>query len=203
MDRKAIDVVLLPDEPMTDKAVDTNKELVKKGSRKIILNKQTCLPHISLAMGCIDERALPEIEKILKEIARQTALTGLRVVGIQTSTNSVGEKVSVFEVEKVKELQLLHEEVMERLTGFLSPDVSKETLYDPAEVGQSTLLWIKKYREKSSFENFFPHITIGYGEIENGPFPIRFGASKLAMCHLGSHCTCREILASIKLGAEL
>ena len=57
----------------------------------------------------------------------------------------------------------------------------------------------KNYPEKSSFENFFPHITIGYGEINNFSFPIIFSVSKLALCHLGNHCTCRKILASTNL----
>ncbi|MHC4575197.1 MAG: 2'-5' RNA ligase family protein [Planctomycetota bacterium] len=200
MGKKAIDVVLLPDGTMTEKAIEANRELVRQCGEKVVLNKENCLPHISLAMGCVDESDTPGIEEILKEIAGKSSLGGLRVIGIQTSTNSAGEKVSVFEVEKTRELQSLHEEIMEKLGPYLSSDVTKEMLYDPGQVGQCTLLWIENYREKSSFENFFPHITIGYGEIENGPFPIQFSAAKLALCHLGNHCTCRKILASIELG---
>ncbi len=69
----------------------------------------------------------------------------------------------------------------------------------PPMASESTLAWIKNYSEKSSFEKFFPHITIGYGEINDYSFPIKFTASKLALCHLGNHCTCRKILASVKL----
>jgi hypothetical protein len=97
---------------------------------------------------------------------------------------------------------LLHEKVMVELATYLSPDVTADMLYDPAEVGQSTLLWIKNYRAKSGFENFFPHITIGYGETKNLSFPIKFTASPLALCHLGSHCTCRKILASTEIATR-
>ncbi|MHC4061203.1 MAG: 2'-5' RNA ligase family protein [Planctomycetota bacterium] len=198
MGRKAVDIVLLPDGVMTDRAIEANQELVKTYAEKIVLNRENCLPHISLAMGCVDERDFDALEKVLRAIADENFLPQLRVTGIQSSSNWVGETVSVFEVEKVRELQLLHEEIMERLAGFLSPDVDKEMLYDPADVSESTLLWIKNYREESSFGNFFPHITIGYGEIEDISFPIQFEVSRLAMCHLGNHCTCREILLSIE-----
>ena len=202
MGRKAVDVVLLPDDAMTDKAIEANKELVEKFGEKIVLNKQDCLPHISLAMGCLDEKDIDAIERVLKAIAEKTSLPELSVIGILTSTNSAGEKVSVLEVEKTKELQSLHEEVMGQLGPYLSHEVTRDMLYSSGEIRESTLLWIKNYRDKSSFANFFPHITIGYGRIENGPFPIRFGASQLALCHLGNHCTCRKILLSTRLGQD-
>ncbi len=90
------------------------------------------------------------------------------------------------------------EEIMDKLTPYLSTDVTGDMIYGDQAVAGSTLLWIKNYREKVSFENFFPHITIGYGQIENLVPPITFASSELALCHLGNHCTCREILVSIK-----
>jgi 2'-5' RNA ligase len=200
MSRKAVDVVLLPTEAMIEIAVEANRELVKRFGEKIVLNKENCLPHISLAMGCVDERDITAIKEILRTIAEKSSLPELKVIGIQAMTSSVGEKVSAFEVEKTKELQLLHKEVMEKLAEYLSYDVTKDMIYGSGEVGESTLLWIRDYREKSSFANFFPHITVGYGEIENLSFPIKFTASELALCHLGNHCTCRKVLASIELG---
>jgi len=199
MGRKAVDVVLLPDGTMTDKAIEANTKLVEKFGEKIVLNKESCLPHVSLAMGCVDEGDIASIGQVLKTIEEKTTLRELRVIAIWTTANSVGEKVSAFGIEKTKELQLLHEEVMEKLAAYLSCDVTRDMIYNPGEVGESTLLWIKNYREKSSFANFSPHITIGYGEIENCSLPIRFTASELALCHLGNHCTCRRILASVKL----
>ena len=199
MTSKAVDVVLLPEEAMMDKAIEANTELVGKFGREIVLNKENCLPHISLAMGCIDEGSVAGIEKTLEKIAVENPLGDLNVIGIITSTNAGGEKVSVFEVERKKELQLLHEEVMNKLAGYLSNDVTADMMYSSGEISQSTLLWIKNYREKSSFVNFRPHITIGYGEISGLSFPIKFAVAALALCHLGNHCTCRKILVSIEL----
>lgn len=198
MARKAVDVVLLPTEAMMDKAIEVNAELVKKFSKKIVLNKENCLPHISLAMGCVDEKDIADVEKVLKRIAEQYPLGDLSVIGIGITVNLVGEKVSVFEVGKTEELQSLHEEVMEKLAPYLSAEATADMIAG-AEADESTLLWIKNYPEKSSFSNFSPHITIGYGEMNNFSFPIKFGVSRLALCHLGNHCTCREIIVSIKL----
>ncbi|NIP26515.1 MAG: hypothetical protein GWN67_19065 [Phycisphaerae bacterium] len=196
MSRIAVDVVLLPDETMTDRAIEINAELVKKFGSEIVLNKDSCLPHISLAMGCIRETDISSIERALEEIGKETSLQDLKVVGIRVSENSKGQTVSVFEVEKTKELQLLHEEVMNQLTPYLSIDVTEDMIYGDEEVAESTLLWIKNYREKAGFENFFPHITIGYGQIENQVPPITFAPSELALCHLGNHCTCMKVLVS-------
>jgi len=199
MSRKAVDVVLLPDEAMTNRAIEVNAELVKRFGNKIVLNKQNCLPHISLAMGCIEESDIASVGRVLEEIAKETSLTDLKVVGIRASGNSKGEAVSVLEVEKTTQLQSLHEKVMDRLTRYFSNDVTENMIYGDEDVAESTLLWIKNYRQKSSFENFFPHITIGYGQVENHSPQKTFAVSKLALCHLGNHCTCRKILLSIGL----
>jgi len=202
----AVDVVLLPSEEMADKAIAANKELLKQCADKIVLDKEGCLPHISLAMGCIDERDIDNIEKILQATANQSSPGQLSVIGIHTETNSAGEKVSVFQIEKTEALQSLHEEVMQRLAPYFNYDVTEDMVLSPPMAGESTLAWIKSYPEKSSFEKFSPHITIGYGEINDYSFPTEFAVSsarcpveKLALCHLGNHCTCRKILASVKL----
>jgi 2'-5' RNA ligase len=202
MGKKAVDVVLLPDEAMTAKAIEANAELVKKFGKKIVLNKKNCLPHISLAMGCVDEEDIASVERILRSIAKECSLSDLTISGVRSAGNSAGEKVSVFEVEKTEELQSLHKTVMKRLAPYLSCDVTTDMICAKGEVEESTLLWIKNYREKSSFDKFFPHITIGYGEFSNFSFAMKFTASRLALSQLGNHCTCRKILLSIELSGE-
>jgi 2'-5' RNA ligase len=199
MSRIAVDVVLLPDEAMTDRAIEINAELVKKFGSKIVLNKEDCLPHISLAMGCLEETDIASVEKILEAIAKEAPPGNLKVLGIRTTGNSKGQAVFVLEVEKTPQLQYLHEKVMGKITPYLCSDVTEDMIYGDEEVAASTLLWIENYRQKASFENFFPHITIGYGQIENQTLPVVFTASELALCHLGNHCTCKKILVSIKL----
>jgi 2'-5' RNA ligase len=184
---------------MADKAIAANNKLLKQCADKIILDKESCLPHISLAMGCIDESDIADIEKVLQTIAKQSSLGQLSAIGIHTSENSAGEQVSVLQIEKTEAVQSLHEEVMRRLEPYFNYDVTVDMVLSPPMASESTLAWIKNYPEKSSFEKFSPHITIGYGEINDYSFPIEFAVSKLALCHLGNHCTCRKILASAEL----
>ena len=199
MTKIAIDIVLLPSEVMAEKAIAMNKELLKQNAAKIVLDRENCLPHISLAMGCIDETDIDEIGEILKNITKQSSLGQLCILGIHIETNQAGEKVSVLKIEKTEALQSLHKEVMHKLAPYFSYDVRAEMLLSSSETSESTLEWIKNYPVESSFERFFPHITIGYGELNNFSFPIEFNVSKLALCHLGNHCTCRKILASSNL----
>ncbi len=201
MSKIAVDVVLLSDEEMMERAIGANAELVKEAGRRIVLNANDCLPHISLAMGCIDRKDIPVIAKTLERIAEEygSGVARLRITGIHITANSVGEKVSAFIIEKTKALQLLHERVMRDLRPYFSYYITADMICGAGQVAHSTLLWIRDYPDKSSFANFSPHITIGYGESNPVESPIKFTTSQLALCHLGNDCTCRQILASVEL----
>lgn len=197
MPKIAIDVVLLPDESMTKLAIEVNKRQSKLNS-KIVLDKAKCLPHISLAMGVIEEIDLTEVNRFLQKIASQFNVFKLTAMAYQVNKTYSGEVVAWFSVEKTPELQLLHEIVMNKLKPFLSYDASPKMILSHEPVDKGTLDWISKYAEKSSFSNFKPHITLGFGKLEkvNVKLPIDFVASTLAICHLGNHCTCRKVLFS-------
>jgi hypothetical protein len=199
MSKIAVDVVLLPSKELMDKAIEANTRLLQQHADRIILDKKNCLPHISLAMGCMDKQDIPDIEKILQKIACQYNPGPLNIAGISIGMNSLDEKVSAFEVEKTERLLSLHKEVMRKTAPYFSYDVTSEMVLSPPTAGESTLLWIKNYAEKSAFENFFPHITIGYGQLDEFPFTAEFNASKLALCHLGNDCTCKKVLAAAVL----
>jgi 2'-5' RNA ligase len=198
MAKIAVDTVLLPSEEVMEKAIAANKELLKQYPDKIILNKENCLPHVSLAMGCIGKTHISDIGEILSSITEKYSPETLKFIGFSTSTNSIGEKVTVAIIEKTKLLQSLHEEVMTKLAQYLDYDITENMLLSE-KVDESTLLWIKNFPENSSFKKYYPHITLGYGQLEKFPFPDDCKVTKLAMCHLGNHCTCRKILASIEL----
>ena len=200
MAKIAVDIVILPSDEMTDKAIEANRELTQAVAGKIILNKDNCLPHISLVMGCADEKDVGKIEQILKDIAKENLPGELKANGIYIGTNDDGEKLSLYHIEKTQVLQLLHEKVMTKLSPYFTYDVTADMLLRPSEIGESTLCWIENYPHESSFEKFSPHITIGFGTASALDLPLRFTISKLALCHLGNHCTCRKILASVEPG---
>jgi 2'-5' RNA ligase len=197
MSKKAVDVVLLPSSEIVYKIIELNRQLVEKFGARIVLNEQNCLPHISLAMGCIEEGDTSEITNILMDIAKANPIGELRITGVRISQNARGENVSAFEIERTSKLQKLHEEIIRVMEPYFSYDVTEDMIYPASQVAQSSLEWIRNYRAKSSFEKFWPHITLGYGVIDNVKFTARLVISKLALCWLGNHCTCRKILASV------
>jgi 2'-5' RNA ligase len=201
MTQIAVDVVLMPSDRITNMAIEVNGELLKKNPDKIVLDRENSLPHISLAMGCIDRRKIVDIEIILREIAADSSVGYLNIVNVHTNTNIAGEKVSVLQIENTDRLHSLHEKVMTSMKPYFCYDVTADMLLSDGIAGESTLQWIKNYPTESGYENFSPHITIGYGEIKLESLPVRFNVSKIALCHLGNHCTCRKVLAAAELTA--
>ena len=200
MTKIAIDVVLLPSKEMRDKIIKSNRELLRTNENKIVLDKKSCLPHISLAMGVIKEEDLPKINLILKGISKEFSSMGLIAKSIKIDALSEGGEISSFKIKNIRELKKLHEKVMRELKNYLSYDAKKYMFYRGSNVDEGTLRWVKNYSKKHDDSNLFhPHITLGIGKAEKLKFPIKFKASKLAMCQLGNYCTCRKIISSYEL----
>ncbi|MEP6738659.1 MAG: hypothetical protein ABJA70_24255, partial [Chryseolinea sp.] len=85
--RLAIDIVILPPEPVMDLAIEWNKYLAKKHLQPILLGKTVSLPHISLLMGCLTENQIPSAHAVLTDIANGTKSLDLRI----TRNRDVGE----------------------------------------------------------------------------------------------------------------
>ncbi|MCU0915194.1 MAG: 2'-5' RNA ligase family protein [Planctomycetes bacterium] len=199
MGQIAVDIVLLPDETMTRRAIQLNRQLQTKGRPEIGLNAEDCLPHISLAMGCIDTADVTAIAERLERFARRAQVRTLNIVGVVASINARGETTSLLDVERTEALQSLHEQVMTEMKPFFRYDVAEAMIHDEV-VAPSTRDWIRTYAEKAGYEHFSPHITLGYGVVPPGlSFPIPFTVTRLAMCHLGNHCTCRKVLAAVPM----
>jgi len=178
------------------------EEQIKTPSRswvgsEIVLDKNDCIPHISLAMGCVNRGDIARISGLLQPLAA-SAPKNLRMVGIQKSTSFSGEIVSVLQVERATPLQKLHEEICEMVRPFFAYD-AVENMVAGGRAGQTTLQWIKDYPAKSSYDSFSPHITVGYGDLPDRVLPVDFAVSRLAICHLGNHCTCAKVLWSMEI----
>ena len=202
MPKLAVDIVLLPSEAMMDRAIDLNRLLLGHSNQGIILNKKDCLPHISLAMGCIEEEAVAPIHAVLAETAQQFPLLDLCAACVRAEKSAAGRIVSSIEIKRTAELQQLHEAIMRRLSPFFSYQVTAEMFFStPPEktVDAAAISWVDSYPAQSSFTCFSPHITAGFGQSDHVLGPMRFRPAQLALCHLGNHCTCRRILAAVEL----
>ncbi len=194
----AVDAVLLPPPDVMEKAVEINRRLAESADNNdIILDKETCLPHITLAMGCLMEDDLRRIDDILRGIAASFPPVRLKTIRLK------GEEASM-RIEKSRDIELLHEIVMIRLSPFFSYKVTEDMLYGghEEEINEITFDYIRKFPTRSSFENYVPHITVGRSNagIEIAPFDLVSG--NLALCHLGNFCTCRKVLLSYDLSEK-
>ncbi|MBN2188461.1 MAG: 2'-5' RNA ligase family protein [Chitinispirillaceae bacterium] len=201
MKRLAVDVVLLPPPRMTELAIAVNRGLARRYGKEIVFNRKNCLPHLSLCMGVLDEKKIPAVADILERIGKGSPPLRLTVTGLPAHTDSEGLSVSHFEIRKTASLQRLHETVMNKTAPFLTRKTTSAMLAPPPPYSRGTFAWIKNYPEESAYGNFRPHITVGFGEAEIRGLPFRFTASRLALCHLGNHCTCRKMLASAEFNS--
>ena len=198
--KKAIDIVLLPPEDIMDFAIRLNKPWVKGIDDEIELNKKNCLPHITLAMGLMDDSRMEEVKTIMADVAGFFSPLDLEIISVEITTRSDGRKMSGLQIKRSPELQKLHETVMDKLVPlFTYDDVAKEMFYSPPPVNMVPNWWVKGFAKTAVRDKYRPHITLGMGVPEKIDLPVDFAASRLALCHLGNHCTCRKILAEFKL----
>jgi 2'-5' RNA ligase len=189
------DVVLLPSTEVMEACVQLNQELLKSGESRIVLNTTDCVPHISLAMGCLKEEDLPAVECLLTEIASAVPPLRFPVSGLGVGRASTGESLSSLVIEPTGQLQSLHETIMKRIAPYMTYDATPEMFVDPRGTRASSAQWVNNYARAASFEHFFPHITIGIGDLEASvSLPTHCPTSRLALCHLGHDCTCRRVL---------
>jgi 2'-5' RNA ligase len=193
----AVDVILLPPPDVMEKAMDMNAAIQEAGSLDIALDREKCLPHITIAMGCVKEEDIPRLVGILSGIAGSFAPIKLEAVA------SNGGRAWI-RLVKTRDIELLHEIVMIRLSPFFNYKVSPEMIYrkNGREIHDLTMDYIRSFPISSSFENFTPHITVGTGEMDLEVKPFSFVCAELALCHLGDFCTCRNVLSSHRLSLD-
>ena len=191
----AVDIVLLPPEKISEFAIEQNKALLKQQPSTYVLGKKHCLPHLSLAMGHLDEKDKMKIQEILTWVAKEQHELQLTIE--KTYCASFGEyAVSGLEINLTAHLKLLQETIMHRTKELLKE--KRQALFVGA-VNEATQRYCREYLAKKMRSNFHPHITVGIGEAKALGAQISFVANRLALCQLGDFCTCRRILFEIEL----
>jgi hypothetical protein len=195
--RIAVDIVLLPEADMSERAIAINRSLVEKHDSDIVLDPAHCLPHVSLAMGCIRSDALQAIASDLKSVIGGHPVKQLYVKHLTSQSHHGGSVVSSIALQAREDLQQLHIQVMRALGPYFSREVTESMFTGEHPIASSTLNWVKNFPEQSSGKNFLPHITLGYGPCAQVELPPAFAPEALAVCHLGNHCTCRKVLCRL------
>jgi len=200
MSKIVIDVALLPPEEIMDICIKINQ--ADNSQPFISLAKDDWRPHLSLAMAAVEKNDISKINQKIEEIAESTEALKLKVSGIHHEVMPNQKASKLFAVEANKELADLHQKLFAAIWPYASYQVDIGMFY--ADSGGSiepvSTYWVSNYGKKYGHrEKYHPHITLGCGQAEHDQFPLQFTASRLAVCQMGSYCTCRHLLFQTNL----
>lgn len=199
MSKIAIDIALIPPTEIMDLCIELNQ---KSSEQTSVLNKKDNLPHITLAMGAADEKDLGVINKKLENIVKNFTPLNLEILDLYYHLTPKNKKSYCFAIKPTEELVNLHAVIMKELLPILSYEVSLDMFYKDKgeEVDDVSISWVENYGEKHADpNNYQPHISLKVRDAKYDNSPIKFTASKLALCHLGDHCTCRKVFKIFEL----
>lgn len=187
----AVDVVLLPDPTLDKRCVEANQPL-RDGGIRLGTDRGEGLPHVSLAMGAMDEADLDRLAAALEAVPPSPPLRATAV------NHSPASNISVLTLERTAKLDEVHRAVMAACDPFFGGPVDASMIALQGEPPhQRSIDFIPRYGEKAAFERFDPHVTLGVGETSMDGLPREFPPGRLAICHLGNWCTCRAVLREI------
>src|SRR3989344_1698771 len=196
----AVDIALLPPDDIMDFAIQLNRPLVQGIEDEIVLDKTKCLPHITLAMGVMEEAQIKEVKDRMEKIAARFFPLDLKIASLEVTARPDGKSMSGLVVERSSELQRLHIMVMDEIVPLFTYEwVTKEMFYSPPTVNEVPLWWVLNYVRSKVRDTYSPHLTLGMGKAESIALPMLFKASRIAICHLGNYCTCRKIFAVVDI----
>jgi 2'-5' RNA ligase len=194
----AIGLVLIPPAPLARRLVAASRALgseLRLGPR--------ARPHITLAMACLAPEALPALAAWLRSFARGTPapeITLERTVALK-GPRHVTAWVTV---RRTRALAALHGACVKAVAARprRRPTAAAFVRGPGERVSPSALRWVARYSEDAALGSYRPHVTLGYGEPADDPaLPLTFVARRVALCHLGPHCTCARILAEARLSS--
>ncbi|MFZ6052334.1 hypothetical protein [Halocola ammonii] len=187
---KAIDLVLLPSENLKQELLEINDRLEKDG----IDFRSGCLPHLTLAMAAVDQELLPELWEKMSALFTGIKLKQNGVVSLHHRQKALCH----LKFERSDELMKLHEQSVSTMRDF-QKKAPEESMFYKGRAGEGTVNYARSFLAEHTGINFDPHITLGYGESEYQMKQEVYSFDKLALCHLGDHNTCREILFELDL----
>ena len=199
----AVDVVILPPNDVMDKIIAINKQAATAGLAWGPLGKDDFLPHLSLAMGCVQHDSLETVKSVIEAVSNKFEPILIELYELYYADMPDNAKMYCLRAKNVPELQRLHENLVIELQQHFSYDCTKETLFSkPGEVVKEPD-YINKFHSSYSFEAFDPHVTLRIKEeVRHDALPITFTANAVAACHAGVMTTCRKKLFAVPMRAK-
>ena len=190
----AIDVAILPPEPVRNLAVRLSAQLPPAQSKGLRLDAEH-LPHITLVQQCVRSDMLESVLDRISATVRNQRPLALYSPGSLPSGDAVW-----LGIEPSLPLLALHRLLMDGLAEF-EQDTGGPSAFVNGDARPSDLAWVNHYRASAAFDSYRPHMTLGHGAAPQVD-PVQFEATEIAACHLGRFCSCRRVLRSWTLSNE-
>lgn len=200
MEKIEIDIALLLPERMNRICREINKQV--SADAQSDLSKTDNYPHITLAMGVVEETSLPKIIAKVQNVSRNAHTIPITVLGAETKKIRTGKTSYEFQVQKSSHLLDLHAVMMRSLSPFLCDDATDALFHidEDETLHEVTAYWVENYaRHHSNPKTYDPHISLKCANGDYTGFPLHFSVSQIAVCRLGNYCTCRKSFAVIDL----
>ena len=188
----ALDVAILPPPDVGERAARLSATLPANQSQGLRLDADH-LPHITLTQQFVHRDDLDAIFECLDE-----ALRGQPPMTLQATGGGKGAGSVWMAIERTEGIFRLHGRLMDALHSFERPGGGPAAFLEGA-ARQGDVAWVTGYRRTASLDAYTPHITLGHADEPPRINPFTFEATSVAACHLGSFCTCREVLRSWEL----
>ena len=192
----AVDVALLLPRKVAQQVVDWNRCLP---DRRVEIDDCFVVPHISLWMGCVPGNALVEMQKMLMGVLSDESALNLTVSGVAYGEYNGDTTVASLAVDSTPQLMQLHVDICAAFAGLEGRQGHSECFADAGHVDQATVDYVNGYTNRQVRERYWPHITLGFGRLDQSVAPFSFVADTVALCHLGPYCTCRDQHYSMQL----
>ena len=190
----AVDVAVLLPAAVAGKAAEISRELADDQVGGLCLDEDH-LPHITLIQQFVRCSRLDELfSRVAGILASQPPLR-LRVSQLACR----GETVTLG-IEHNLQLQRLHQTLLAALAELAGAGGDASCFMTGGEaIRPRDVEWVTRYRNNSSSDRYWPHVTLGHGKPKTPVEPFDFAADRVAVCHLGRFCTCRAVLREWRL----
>lgn len=191
----AVDIALIPSDEVIDLCLDINKAAWMKDKGRFRMSRQDRIPHVSLAMGFIEDEDIDELKNQLS-VMDHTPFN-VDVLSLDHIERD-GLRKAWLSVEVTDELRALHAKMFGLMRPYLVKSGSADGLFEGERTGiNPTSLNILNNYDRYAFENYKAHITLCCYDADSyasPKLPVSFMADRIALCHLGDGCTCRRVL---------
>ena len=189
----ALDIALLLPDAVAALAAVLNHRL-DTGEPGILRLDATHLPHITLAQLFARDESLPELFRQVDRASSAFRPLTLTVSGLDDASTAM------LTFEENGSLHALHRALMDAVRAFeVAGGAGAFFTEGDLPARDRDVAWVAGYRGEHAFENYRPHVTAGHGQGAGPVEPFAFHADRLAVCHLGRHCTCRLVLYERRL----